>query len=380
MTSPPYYALRSYLDAAHPDKHREIGSEATPDEYLATMVAVFREVRRVLRPDGTCWVNIGDSTAVAAAITRMAPSNLAGSKQSTNHGSVRRDGVPGLAAKQLLLMPARLALALQADGWWVRSDIIWHKPNPMPESCRDRPTSAHEHIFMLTKSARYYFDSVAIAEPTEASSLERLSQDVAGQVGSMRANGGAKTNGPMRAVGGPTRSCRNVWTLATDSFAAAHFATYPPALAERCIKAGTSERGCCSQCGKPWVRALDVETRPNAPSLTGKYNGDGVHRTISGGVSNDARLREDRGWRAGCDHDAPTVPCTVLDHFAGAGTTLLVADRLQRDAIGIELNTSYTEMAMERCRGDAPLLHEMGPVPEHPVETEIADLFAEAAE
>jgi hypothetical protein len=275
----------------------------------------------------------------------------------------------GLASKQLLLMPARLALALQADGWWVRSDIIWAKPNPMPESVTDRCVSAHEHIFMLTKSARYYFDSVAIAEPTEASSLERLSQDVAGQVGSMRANGGAKTNGPMRAVGGPTRSCRNVWTLATHSFAAAHFATYPPALAERCIKAGTSERGCCSQCGKPWVRVVETGYIKN-PSTWGKSS---AGRTVVTGSNN---------WDGACACGADTVPCTVLDPFAGAGTTLLVADRLQRDAIGIELNTAYTEMAMERVRADAPLLHEMGPMPEHPAETEIADLFAplEAAE
>ena len=228
-------------------------------------------------------------------------------------------------------------------------------------------------MFLLTKSARYYYDADAVREPHadwRDGHNTTVPQD---QSGVRKWNPGRNEYNPAG------RSCRNVWTIATAPFPEAHFATFPPELAERCIKAGTSERGCCSQCGKPWVRDLDVETRPNAPSLTGKYNGDGVHRTISGGVSNDARLREDRGWRAGCDHEAPVSPCIVLDPFAGAGTTLLVADRLQRDAIGIELNTAYTEMAMQRCRDDAPLFADLPPAAD-PEDERMADLFAEAAE
>ena len=163
VTSPPYYALRSYLDASHPDKHRELGSEATPEAYLAAMVEVFREVRRVLRDDGTCWVNMGDSYATQPA------GNFGKGKRDvrpfdTYRSNIAMDTTRFAKPKDLLMMPARLALALQADGWWVRSDIIWHKPNPMPESCTDRPTSAHEHVFLLSKRARYYYDADAVRE------------------------------------------------------------------------------------------------------------------------------------------------------------------------------------------------------------------------
>jgi DNA modification methylase len=308
VTSPPYYGLRDYGVAD------QIGLEATPDEYLATMVSVFREVRRVLRDDGTCWVNMGDSYW-----------NGGGEKRDGGHGFVdggktkleaargtllqAKCSAPGYKPKDLLMMPARLALALQADGWWLRSDIIWHKPNPMPESVTDRPTSAHEHVFLLTKRATYYYDADAVREEAEQSSIARLAQDVAAQEGSWRANGGTKQNGPMRAVGSGTRNLRNVWTLATHAYSAAHFATFPPALAERCIKAGS-------------------------------------------------RMGD-----------------TILDPFAGAGTTLLVADRLQRRAIGIELNPAYTRLAMQRCHDDAPLFTSWPPA-DDPADTLMADLFA----
>ena len=377
VTSPPYYALRSYLDASHPDKHREIGSEPTPDEYLATMVGVFREVRRVMRPDATCWVNMGDS----------------------------------FCDKQLLMMPARLALALQADGWWVRSDIIWHKPNPMPESVTDRPTSAHEHVFLLTKSARYYYDADAVREAQETASPDHPSYRAIVQAGRGSPNGverqmlrgqqfGVRTTSLVKELDPRGRNLRNVWTIATAPYSEAHFATFPPALAERCIKAGTSERGCCSQCGQPWVRVTERQTVRQLADAQGTW----AERPAAEGYGNAAMTTQRRdatsglsasnshnastpqsplvtttGWRAGCDHDAPVVPCTVLDPFAGAGTTLLVADRLQRDAIGVELNVEYTRMAMQRCRDDAPLFADMPPAAD-PEDARIADLFAEAAE
>ena len=329
---------------------RQIGLESSPDEYLAAMVGVFREVRRVMRPDATCWINLGDSF---------------------------RD-------KQLLMMPARLALALQADGWWVRSDIIWHKPNPMPESVTDRPTSAHEHVFLLTKSARYFYDADAVREEAEygrrdwsdtRAVLRRLDEPLGRVVpGSGTVGGGNPASG---------RNIRNVWTIATAPFPGSHFATMPAAVVERCIKAGTSERGCCGQCGKPWVRVVErgaeATTRAPASVYTGLAYASpqsaprGPKRNFGESVSTTT------GWRAGCDHEAPVVPCTVLDPFAGAGTTLLCADRLQRDAIGIELNTAYTEMAMQRCRDDAPLFADMPPAAD-PEDARIADLFAEAAE
>ena len=354
------------------------------------MVAVFREVRRVLRPDGTCWVNIGDSYSGGGTLGR----NDAGRNSRTVGGNKLGSGNPGnglsvsrgTKPKDLLMMPARLALALQADGWWVRSDIIWHKPNPMPESCRDRPTSAHEHVFLLTRSSRYFYDADAAREGAEYGRREWSNVD-----GNLRRAGGSPGDIPSATVSGGNpasgRNLRNVWTIATAPYSEAHFATFPPALAERCIRAGTSERGACSACGKPWVR----EARPGLG--LGAYNDHSMDAVAGMGAPspnklNGAQLAAVRaaqpavttGWRAGCDHEAAVVPCTILDPFAGAGTTLLVADRLQRDAIGIELNTAYTEMAMQRCRDDAPLFADMPPVPEHPVDTQIADLFAEAAE
>ena len=286
------------------------------------------------------------------------------------------------------MMPARLALALQADGWWLRSDIIWHKPNPMPESSRDRPTSAHEHVFLLTRSSRYYYDGAAVREDAEygrrdTAGVWRGGAYVNQKTGQDNSVGTGLANSVTGRHPETGRNLRNVWTISTQGFPDSHFATFPTALAERCIKAGTSERGCCSQCGKPWVR----EARPGLG--LGAYNDHSMDAVAGMGAPspnklNGARLAALRaaqptvttGWRAGCDHEAPVVPCTVLDPFAGAGTTLLVADRLQRDSIGIELNPAYTEMAMERCRDDAPLFVD-APVPEHPVETEIADLFAE---
>lgn len=375
VTSPPYYGLRDY------GVDRQIGLEATPDAYLAEMVAVFREVKRVLRPDGTCWVNMGDSYASAP----VGSFNGGGFKdKSAQTGGRDMSGVAtsgvmdkvkasGLKPKDLLMMPARLALALQADGWWLRSDIIWHKPNPMPESVTDRPTSAHEHVFLLTRSPRYFYDASAIAEPSETSSLLRLGQDVEQQAGSLRANGGAKTNGAMKAVGGSTRACRNVWTIATAPYSEAHFATFPPALAERCVRAGTSERGCCAACGAPWGR----RTERTAMVLDRSERTHPMGRTRTSGTMIEPPTSTTTGWSPSCACNADTVPCTVLDPFAGAGTTLLVADRLQRDAIGIELNPDYTRMAMDRCRDDAPLF--ASPPPAEPLvdEPRIRDLFAE---
>lgn len=232
VTSPPYYGLRDYgIDG-------QIGLEDTPDAYVARLVEVFREVRRVLRDDGTLWLNLGDSYARLRGEGGCGPNASVGNTQS---GQQRRMLVPpqGYKPKDLLGIPWMVAFALRADGWFLRSDIIWHKPNPMPESVRDRPTSAHEHVFLLTKSARYFYDAAAIKEKAEESSLARLAQNVAMQAGSLRANGGAKTNGPMRAVGGATRNARNVWTITTRPYRGAHFATMSPALAERCIKAGS---------------------------------------------------------------------------------------------------------------------------------------------
>ena len=200
VTSPPYFGLRDY------GVEGQLGLEPTPGEFVAAMVEVFREVRRVLADDGTLWLNLGDSYG---------------------------------AAKQLIGIPWRVAFALQEDGWYLRQDIIWHKPNPMPESVRDRCTKAHEYIFMLSKSPRYYFNAEAVKEPVAESTTARLAQPTLHtQVGSARVPG--KTNGNMKAVGnGETRNKRSVWTVTTKPFKGAHFATFPPDLIEPCILAGS---------------------------------------------------------------------------------------------------------------------------------------------
>jgi hypothetical protein len=282
------------------------------------------------------------------------------------------------------------------------SGVLTHnsKPNPMPESVTDRPTSAHEHVFLLTKSARYYYDGDSIREQYNEASLGRYASPIKDtSPGGLQPGGNGERAGKNSVIApNPAgRSCRNVWTIATHSFPSAHFATFPPALAERCIKAGTSERGCCSQCGKPWVRTTErgdlVPTRKNydlraygvvveAPDAMDQ----GRNRARDGHRANMAYESTTTGWRAGCDHEAAVSPCVVLDPFAGASTTLLVAQQLQRDAIGIELNHEYVAMGRQRIEDEAGLFADVQTlddapadaerVPEHPVETEIADLFA----
>jgi DNA modification methylase len=316
VTSPPYYGLRDYgVDG-------QIGLEETPAEFIARLVDVFREVHRVLRADGTAWVNMGDSYAGSWGAHGRADMGLSVSAMSARqvaaaHRKGNRKTAEGYKAKDLMGMPWRLAFALQDDGWYLRQDIIWNKPNPMPESVRDRCTKSHEYIFLLSKSRKYFFDQKALLEPCSPNTHARLSQAVIEQVGSTRANGGAKTNGNMKAVTRkpngvgwgygtdgkertrgrikdnesmdsalaimPTeRNKRSVWTVATHSFKGAHFATFPPDLIRPCILAGSPR----------------------------------------GGV--------------------------VLDPFGGAGTTSLVAMQEGRRSIICELNPEYAAIAKRR--------------------------------
>ncbi len=304
----------------------QFGLEPSPQEYVAQMVELFREVWRVLRPDGTVWLNMGDSYAAQRSGTHQPAETLAGGKSGRTADGKRvnrdrHDGCNpsrnasgfGLKHKDLIGVPWRLALALQDDGWWLRSDIVWSKPNPMPESVMDRPTRAHEYIFLLSKSARYYYDADAVR--TEAVAPTTKMPDGwdtgAGAHGSYHRNGrekGRKTDkqrGHRRRHAGfndrwdsvsheeqqaTGANLRTVWTVATHPFPGAHFATFPPKLIEPCVKAGT----------KP---------------------GD-----------------------------------LILDPFTGAGTTGLVASRLDRSFVGVELNPEYAEMARRRIYEDAPML------------------------
>ena len=289
VTSPPYWGLRDYGVTG------QIGLEPTPDAYVARMVAVFAAVRRVLRSDGVAWVNLGDS--YAANRTYQVPSTKGGPKHSPAQGfEGSAMSVPeGLKPKDLVGIPWRVAFALQADGWWLRSDVIWAKPNPMPESVTDRPTRAHEYLFLLTKSARYWYDADAIKEPNSDGAVERFGKNptltpntkYAGLDGQSAAAAAAYM--PEWLPNG--RNKRTVWTIATEPYPDAHFATFPTALVEPCVLAGCPV----------------------------------------GGV--------------------------VLDPFAGSGTTLLVALRHGRRALGIELNPTYVEMAERRIVGDCPMFN-----------------------
>ncbi len=338
VTSPPYWGLRDY------GVKGQLGLEKTFPEYLEKMVLIFEEVRRVLKKDGTLWLNMGDSYSNDTKWGGKSGGKNYTSEQGGYQGQrVRRgtdvcpkrgvsgEGQPkkfctGLKPKDLMGQPWRMAFALQAAGWYLRSDIIWHKPNPMPESVTDRPTKAHEYIFLLAKSQKYYYDAEAINVPVSENTHARISQNLEAQIGSQRAHAGGKTNGAMKAVVGPkalaaikngsdqgrseaterfgrgagwrvkhnasfnsacvlrvaTRNSRTVWTVATQGYKGAHFATFPEALIDPCIRAGCP----------------------------------------AGGL--------------------------VYDPFMGSGTTALVAAKLGRRWAGSELNEKYIALAMKR--------------------------------
>jgi DNA modification methylase len=369
VTSPPYWGLRDYKVAG------QIGLEATPEEFIVRLVGVFREVRRVLRRDGTAWVNFGDSYFGSWG-------NYGG--QSRGHGSqrdiVRGSAVPNpaydglekyrpptanrhatLKSKDLTGIPWRFAFALQADGWWLRQDIIWSKPNPMPESVTDRCTKSHEYLFLLTKNSSYYYDAEAIKETAVGAEPGNVTHKgkTAYENGDIRMRTKAGLT-EMRAVA--RRNKRSVWTVAVRSFSEAHFATFPPRLVEPCILAGTSEHGCCAQCGSPYKRLVDRRFIPQqdvstengirgAKSQKPMYADNGWN-----GFPRGLTVTETKDWLPTCKCGAGTSPCTVLDPFNGAGTTGLVALRHGRNYIGIELNPEYVAMSERRLREDAALL------------------------
>jgi DNA modification methylase len=356
VTSPPYFGLRDYgVDG-------QIGLEPTVDAFVAELVSVFREVRRVLRDDGTLWLNLGDSYAANR------PYQAVDNKHRDVGNNMAMKVPTGMKPKDLIGVPWMVAFALRADGWYLRSDIIWAKPNPMPESVRDRPTKAHEYLFLLTKQPRYYWDADAVKEDAATAGQAIKMADgwdtSEGGHGTFHRNGREKgaSNG---AVQGSGRNIRSVWTIATHPFSEAHFATFPPALVEPCIKAGSSEKGACPACGAPWVRVTDridagydgSRYGERAIEATGGAKTGGTARSTLG--SSNGKLtgkHETTGWQPSCPCDAgDPVPCVVLDPFFGAGTVGLVADRLGRDCIGVELNPEYAAMSRKRITGDAPL-------------------------
>lgn len=321
VTSPPYFGLRDYGGQA------QIGLEQTPAAYVAEMTGVFEQVRKVLRPDGTCWLNLGDSYAgywgdkKARAEGRRSSADTNGWTNGFNMNA-RPDfhtafDTAKIKPKDLIGIPWRVAFALQEAGWWLRSDIIWSKGNPMPESVTDRPTKAHEYLFLLAKSERYYYDVDAIREP-HATPIHAPGNrfDPAKVAGPMSRNGHSQWERDMSETwGNPAgRNRRTVWTVNTRPFAGAHFATFPPKLIQPCILAGVPQI-ICAVCGAPWKRFKQRE---------------GIHPT--------------------CECNGVTVPGTVIDPFGGAGTTGVVAKEYGRRAILIEQNEEYCSMAADRIR------------------------------
>lgn len=359
VTSPPYWGLRDY---GHSD---QFGLEPTPQEYVAKMVDLFDRLWPVLRDDGTVWLNLGDSYAGSrAGAGDVSTTNKGNSHSRAATVSRRRDDepvprsdirVPGLKAKDLVGIPWRVAFALQDAGWYLRRDIIWAKKNCMPESVTDRPTTAHEYLFLLTKRPAYYYDADAIREPHAQSSLKRIQRPfhTSENVDSRAVNG--RPDGDMsqfcHALGANKRS---VWHVATAPFKEAHFATFPPDLIRPCILAGTSEYGVCPTCGAPWERI--TEKGP----LSGEARVQTGERPAADarGVSQTSALRtngrtwrevETLGWRPTCECGGGQGPrpATVLDPFMGSGTTAQVARQLGRDALGFELNPEYIQIAAD---------------------------------
>jgi DNA modification methylase len=328
------------------------------------MVEVFREVWRVLRPDGTVWLNLGDSYATGhhgqhgtQHSEAFHPTGQAYIDSVT--GTRRELGVPaGLKPKDLVGIPWRVAFALQADGWYLRSDIIWSKPNPMPESVTDRPTKSHEYLFLLTKAERYFYDADAIREQalhegrvvkaTGNSSKNALSPDGAND---RRTATGFTTHDTLVAG----RNRRTVWEIATQPYPEAHFATFPTKLVEPCVLAGTSERGCCPECGAPWERVVERNTKGGHLGTDGA---DGNTRNNYGGQQRweSYQAPATTGWRPTCGHADDPVPCVVLDPFGGSGTVAEVAYHLGRDAVIVDVKPEYLELAKVRLRQGAMAL------------------------
>jgi DNA modification methylase len=320
VTSSPYYRLRNYLTKG------QIGQEDTPDEYAARLVRVFREARRVLRDDGSLWLNLGDTYA-----QNRIPEGRT--------GEIKR--------KDIIGVPWLVAFALRADGWFLRSECIWQKPNATPESVADRPSRSHEHLFLLTKSARYYYDREAVREPAVSkppTGQKAASLAARGKVAARTARGRSlpvssanhkhgkwanveECHGGFVAWNPRGRARRTVWTVSTRSFNAAsvgvhdvdHFAVFPPDLVRPCVLASTSAAGCCPACGAPYERFIaDYEDLEDA-------------------------------WVPTCDcPPAEPVPCTVFDPFTGSGTTGVVCIEENRRFVGSELNPDYVRLAEAR--------------------------------
>lgn len=382
-TSPPYWGLRDYQNEPSvwggdptcnhdwnnigPDRgvksaycskckawRGQLGLEPTPYEFVDHLVEVFREVKRVLRDDGTLWLNLGDSYAnpgiqgsALSSTGGFTGARLRDGKKGTMN-SVLRAIPEGVKYKDLVGVPWRVALALQADGWYLRSDIIWSKPNCMPESVTDRPTKAHEYVFLLTKSERYFYDADAIREPHSLESAARVGR-------THHTENHKWANGP----GG--RNKRSVWPVALQPYAGAHFATWPEALVRDMILAGTAAPGVCPSCLSPYSRLVETsggrDWRKDTmikKGIPGELAGDGaLKRGQSKTPLNNTKLHTTKGWepQCACPQANPPCPAIVLDPFSGSATTGKVANDHGRNFIGIDQSRDYFDLARNRLLG-----------------------------
>ena len=384
VTSPPYWGLRDYGEDA------QIGLESSPQDYVEKLVGLFREVRRVLTPHGTVWLNLGDSYATQSGKGSNVPQTKHPNISYPEAAAHRSRSFEGIKPKDLVGIPWMVAFALRDDGWYLRSDVIWQKPNTMPESVTDRPTKSHEYIFLLTKSPSYFYDKDAVLEPYESTasagnSQRKYGNDVGvpgGREGDLgrgipwrvspaplqaetlgdlppeapRGADGRRKTGVKASDGsiqhrdgerwpGAGRNMRSVWSIVTQPYSGAHFAVFPEELARRCILAGCPEQ-VCRTCGEPRKRIME---RPEAPEEVRRlYERKSDFHTRAKGLGGQthqdwlaANPKEVVGY-TDCGHDN-FRPGLVLDPFLGSGTTALVARKHGRHAIGIELNQKYVD-------------------------------------
>ena len=325
-------------------KDSQLGLENTPEEFVENLVKVFREVKRVLKDDGTVWLNLGDSYS-SGGRTTTTNQTLRGDK---NYGVTRPKPSEGIKPKDLIGIPWRVALALQADGWYLRQDIIWHKPNPMPESVKDRCTKAHEYIFLLSKNVKYYFDYESIKEDAVGNSPNnKKPHKHQGQPFSRTKENLVN----IQAV--EKRNKRSVWTVTTKPFKGAHFATFPMDLIEPGVLAGCPEK-ICVDCNTPYVRQVESRRfkRNDLPKDDPRYRPntyDGSYKNINGKADAGYTETKDLGLQKQCDCNTnETKAGTVLDPFGGSGTTAIVANKHNRNAVLCELNEEYVGIAKER--------------------------------
>lgn len=386
VTSPPYFGLRDYGTS------EQIGLEETPELFVAAMVEVFTEVKRVLKDEGTLWLNLGDSYwgGKGASGTQSPEQADERNKQGLALTSKAQQlGGKGytrptdkkhteIKAKDLVGIPWMVAFALRSSGWYLRQDIIWHKPNPMPESVTDRCTKSHEYVFLLTKSPKYYYDALSIKTEISDTTIKRLMQDTRWQEGSDRVPG--KTNGKMKAVGtlrkgyehrgtgdkklgshsgnyaadgsiigGGMANKKSVWTVTTKPFSEAHFATFPQDLIVDMIKAGCPEY-VCNKCGKARERLTEKEYVKHENWFGDKQS---VRNSRgSAGTSYNEPIGEKTIGFTDCGCNEGFSAGVVLDPFMGAGTTALVARKFNRNYVGFELNLEYLKIAETRLQNE----------------------------